>query len=93
MERRFRIDLRRIEGDGEFYCPSCGTIISPDDYSELTYRILDIKTKVDGRVEEVIVQCTKCESIICLNGFDALQDYDECFVIKEFNFQVDLETT
>jgi len=55
MEQGFQIDLRKIEGEGEFPCPNCGNIISPNDYSELTYCILDVKTKVDGRVEEVII--------------------------------------
>jgi len=95
MERRFRIDLTEIEGDGELYCPACGITISPDDYSELTYRILDVKTKVDGRVEEVIVQCGTCGSIICLDGFDLLEDLsyaEECFNIEErLSFQVNLE--
>jgi len=74
MERRFRIDLTKIEGDGEFNCPACGATISPDDYSGLTYSILDIKTKDDGGVEEVIVQCGTCEDIICLGGFDLIED-------------------
>ena len=66
MERRFRINLRETKGDGQFNCPTYGITISPDDYSVLTYCILDIKTKVDGRVEEVIIQCGTCGSIICL---------------------------
>jgi len=74
MERRFRIDLTKIEGDGEIYCPACGITISPDDYSGVTYSILDVKTKADGRVEEVIVQCGNCRSIICLDGFHLPED-------------------
>jgi len=89
MERRFRIDLTKIEGDGEFHCPSCGITISPDDYSGLTYSILDVKTKADGRVEEVIVQCGRCGSIISLDGFDAFQDLgcpDSHFGIEAYQF-------
>jgi len=36
----FRINLNNIEGSGDFPCPSCGVIISPDDDSEKTYRII-----------------------------------------------------
>ncbi|MFB0503855.1 MAG: hypothetical protein ACETWE_08485 [Candidatus Bathyarchaeia archaeon] len=74
MERRFRIDLMEIEGDGEFLCPTCGAKISPDDYSGITYSILDIKTEEDGTLEEVKVQCRGCQSIICLHGFALLED-------------------
>jgi transcription elongation factor Elf1 len=87
IDRRFRIDLTEIEGDGDFYCPACGKKISPDDYSGLNYCILDVKTKVDGRVEEAIVQCRMCGSIICLDGFDLLEDLscaDEYFNIEEY---------
>jgi len=97
MERRFRIDLTKIEGKGEFNCPGCGTTISPDDYSARTYSILDVKTEVDGRVEEVIVQCGRCGSIICLDGFGLLEDVGcpvECFIIEEYlSSRADLETT
>jgi len=74
MERRFRIDLTEIEGYGEFHCPSCGEVISPDDYSGVTYRILDIKKKEDGTVKEITVQCGTCRSIICLDGFNVFPD-------------------
>ena len=74
METKFRIDLMEIEGDGEFLCPACGATISPDDYSEMTYNILDIKTKEDGTLEEVVVQCRGCQSIICLDGFALLEE-------------------
>ena len=74
MERIFKIDLTKIEGDGEFNCPYCGIRISPDDYSGFTYRILNVKMKIDGRVEEATVRCGTCGSIICLDGFGLLED-------------------
>lgn len=73
MERRFRIDLAEIEGEGEFLCPACGATINPDDYSGKTYNILDTETKDNRTVEEVILQCRVCGSIICLEGFDLLE--------------------
>ena len=74
MERRFRIDLTKIEGDGSFSCPTCGAAINPDDYSGMTYELLDAKTGENGTVEEVVLQCKGCSSIICLEGFGLLED-------------------
>lgn len=74
MERKFRIDLTEIEGDGEFLCPACSQSIDPEDYSGTTYKILDSKTTENGTVEEVVLQCKECGSIICLEGFDLLED-------------------
>ncbi len=86
MERKFRIAFRETEGDGEFNCPSCGTTISPDDRSGLTYCILDVKTKADGDVKEIVVQCGKCGAIICLDEFDSIEDSScsECSNAKEY---------
>lgn len=74
MERGFRIDLTKIEGDGSFSCPTCGAAINPDDYSGMTYELLEIKTRENGAVEEVVLQCRECSSIICLEGFGLLED-------------------
>lgn len=68
----FRIDLNTIDGDGEFPCPSCGQPISPDDETEATYMITDIKTREDGSLEMLSVFCKKCKSTIHLEGFEAL---------------------
>jgi hypothetical protein len=82
MKKEFRIDLTEIEGDGEFRCPTCGIMISPDDYSKMIYEILDIKRGKDGAVEEAYLQCRRCRSIICLDGFDLLESTG-CFVSEE----------
>jgi len=74
MERRFRIDLTKIEGDGAFSCPTCGATINPDDYSGMTYELLDTKIRENGTVEEVVLRCRGCASIICLEGFGLLED-------------------
>ena len=37
-----RLDLKKIDGEGDFPCPKCGATISPDDVSEETYRILEL---------------------------------------------------
>jgi uncharacterized C2H2 Zn-finger protein len=73
MEKKFQIDLKKIDGEGEFPCPTCGEVISPDDYSGTAYSISNIKTKEDGALQEITIKCERCGSILCLNGFDALQ--------------------
>jgi len=64
----FTIDLSKIDGKGDFPCPHCGVVISPDDETEEVYIILD--TKVHGEsLEELTIQCNKCGSKIRLTGF------------------------
>jgi len=64
----YTIDLTKIDGDGAFPCPKCGTVISPDDESEETYQILETKVKNDD-LEELILTCKKCGTTIRLVGF------------------------
>ena len=64
----YQVNLTKIQGDGDFPCPNCGVIISPEDETEDVYRILE--TKVKGQaLEELMIQCNKCESKIRLIGF------------------------
>ena len=64
------IDLTQIDGDGSFSCPKCGTLISPEDESEETYKILNTKV-INDQLVELVVSCTNCGSIIRLTGFEA----------------------
>jgi hypothetical protein len=73
----FKVNLKAIEGDGEFPCPSCKAMISPDDDSETTYKIIDIDTFSDGSLKTLAIQCRKCRSSIVLEGFDLLNELDE----------------
>jgi phage terminase large subunit GpA-like protein len=66
------LDLTQIDGNGEFLCPECGNRISPDDYKEEDYSILEIKMQTES-LNEVIIQCKKCETTIHLTGFSLLQ--------------------
>ncbi len=68
------IDLTKIEGEGEFPCPSCGVIISPDDQTDSIYNILETKVK-DDCLEEILILCNKCGCKIRLVGF--LNSYEE----------------
>lgn len=70
----FRIDLTEIEGEGEFPCPRCGEIISPDDFTCVLYDIIDMRQKEDDSLEELSLLCKKCGSIIQLVGFEALEE-------------------
>jgi len=64
----YTIDLTKIDGDGAFPCPKCGTIISPDDETEENYQIIETKVKND-ELAELILMCGKCGSTIKLVGF------------------------
>lgn len=64
----YTIDLTKIDGDGSFPCPKCGTVISPEDESEKVYKIVNTKVINDELVELVIV-CDNCGSNVRLTGF------------------------
>jgi len=64
----YTIDLTKIDGDGAFPCPKCGTIISPDDETEEVYQILETKVRND-ELAELILMCNKCRTTIRLVGF------------------------
>ena len=65
----FVVDLTKIEGEGNFQCPQCGVIISPEDETETTYKIKDVKMKTNDQLEELKIKCIKCESVIHITGF------------------------
>jgi DNA-directed RNA polymerase subunit RPC12/RpoP len=69
----YKIDLTKIEGNGDFACPRCGTKISPDEETEAVYSILGSKVNSSG-LEEVVICCNKCSSRIHLTGFSLLQE-------------------
>jgi transcription initiation factor IIE alpha subunit len=71
----YKVDLARIEGSGDFPCPKCGAKLSPEDEKEATYSIREIKTRRD-RLEELIIQCNRCESLIHLAGFKLLDSLE-----------------
>jgi ribosomal protein S27AE len=64
----YTIDLTKIEGDGSFPCPKCGTIISPEDETEEIYKIVHTKV-INEELVELIVMCGNCGSNIKLTGF------------------------
>lgn len=68
----YTLNLTKIEGNGDFQCPRCGTTISPDDWTEETYTILKAKVTCQG-LDELVIRCNKCESQLHLTGFSLLQ--------------------
>ena len=92
MRQMLKVDLRKIEGEGEFACPICGEIISPDDESGMTYEILDLETQKTGALQEVIVRCLTCRSMIRIAGFEALSETETMKHLDDYlNFLVDPE--
>jgi hypothetical protein len=68
----YKVDLTKTEGNGDFPCPRCGNVISPDETAEETYRIIEPRVNSHG-LEEVVLCCNKCESQIHLTGFSLLE--------------------
>jgi len=62
------VDLTKIDGEGDVPCPLCGALLSPEDETETTYKILETKLKNDS-LEELVILCKKCGSKIHLVGF------------------------
>ena len=65
------LDLTKIQGKGDFPCPNCGVIISPEDETENVYTIVEEKLQCDA-LEELMIKCNKCSSQIRLTGFSVL---------------------
>jgi len=64
----YTVDLTKIDGDGAFPCPKCGSVLSPEDETEENYQIVETKVK-DDELAELVLTCTKCGSTIKLVGF------------------------
>ena len=64
----YEVDLTKIQGYGDFPCPNCGVVISPQDETEDAYCILETKVESED-LEELLIQRNKCGSKIRLVGF------------------------
>ena len=69
----YKVDLTKMDGNGDFPCPRCGSIISPDETTEKTYCIVEPKVNSHG-LEEVVICCNMCNSHIHLTGFSLLEE-------------------
>jgi hypothetical protein len=68
----YTVNLTNIDGNGDFPCPKCGAVISPDDTSEETYSIVEPKVNNYG-LEEIVICCNNCANQIHLTGFSLLE--------------------
>ncbi|MEJ2271954.1 MAG: hypothetical protein P8X91_05650 [Candidatus Bathyarchaeota archaeon] len=66
----YNVDLMQTEEEGEFLCPCCRTIISPDDETDIIYSILDVKVR-NAKLENLLINCNICSNKILLTGFSA----------------------
>ncbi len=73
QKQAYKLDLTKICGKGDFPCPRCKSVISPDETSEETYSILEPKVNKHG-LEEIVICCNKCNSQIHLIGFSLLEE-------------------
>ena len=69
----YKVNLLKIDRTGEFPCPNCGVAISPDDETDDIYSVVEQKTRGDI-LEELIIQCNQCKSLIRLSGFLLLEN-------------------
>jgi len=69
--KRYTVDLTKLKGSGDIKCPKCGITISPDDETEETYTVLEAVMEGDN-LDNAILKCNKCQTQICLNGFQLL---------------------
>ena len=75
QEKAYRLDLTKIEGNGDFPCPKCRNIISPEDSTEEEYSVLESKVN-RGELDEIVILCDHCGSQIHLTGFSLLKGID-----------------
>lgn len=64
------VDLTKIKGDGDFPCPDCGAVISPEDKTESAYVIREVKMEADDELRGLVIKCNGCGSVIHITGFD-----------------------
>ncbi|HTY74873.1 MAG TPA: hypothetical protein VMD05_04825 [Candidatus Nanoarchaeia archaeon] len=65
----YKINLAKIDGEGTFPCPKCGTAISPDDESEEVYKIVETKV-INDELTQLVISCNTCKTKIELTGFE-----------------------
>ena len=68
----YTINLAKLEGEGDFLCPCCGTQISPNDETEEIYSILEPKVR-NNTLESLLIRCNNCSNKVLLTGFSVLE--------------------
>ena len=67
-----KLDLTKIDGNGDFSCPTCGVTISPEDETDDVYTIIEEKVR-NNVLHELVIKCNACSRQICLTGFPSLE--------------------
>jgi len=67
----FNVNLLKLGGKGDFLCPCCGIMISPDDETEDVYSVLEAEVRND-LLENLLIQCNNCSNEILITGFSAI---------------------
>jgi ribosomal protein S27AE len=75
--RVYKVDLTKIQGEGDFPCPNCGVIIAPEDETEEVYHILETKSNGEA-LEELVIKCNNCGSKIWVVGFLVSETDNPC---------------
>jgi transposase-like protein len=68
IQKEAKLHISQTNSNGSFRCPSCGTKISPDDHTEATYSLYDIKLEGND-LDEVVIYCKNCLRLTHLCGF------------------------
>ncbi len=76
-KKTFRVDIAKMAGGADIQCPRCNNLISPDDQSEEAYSIVDTILGEEDELIKVVIRCNRCDSIISLEGFEALSGNEE----------------
>jgi DNA-binding CsgD family transcriptional regulator len=76
MKKLYRVDLNKIEGTGDFPCPVCKSILSPEDMDEKVYKVLEVRSVGDD-LDEILLQCNNCKTTISVTGFEKQNDSSE----------------
>jgi phage FluMu protein Com len=76
-KKTFRVDIVKMAGGADIQCPRCKNLISPDDQSEEAYSIVDTILGEEDELIKVVIRCNRCDSIISLEGFEALSGNEE----------------
>lgn len=66
------LDLTKIDGNGDFPCPNCGVMLSPEDETEDVYTILNEKIN-NNILKELLIKCNACKCRIKLTGFASFE--------------------
>jgi transcription initiation factor IIE alpha subunit len=52
----YLVDLLQAPGTGDFACPKCGSVLSPDDETEESYCILEPIVK-GNELDALVIRC------------------------------------